>query len=146
MKVIESWNDLEWYGIFRLTGEACPFGMRQLCDLTEKGALILRSFFGFAHDAKLNANWNSGSGYSAMIPMSVLNDLKVFCLFSDGAAKVLLLKDGSAVGYYPEDSEQDYLTHWQILMSTNSLERDYVPVAGPRLGTRMIHGMSGRSE
>jgi len=146
MKAIDNWQDLEWYGIFRLTGEACPFGMRQLCDLTEKGAIIIRSFFGLAPDAKFQANWNSGASCSTMIPISLLDDLKVFCLFSDGAAKVLLLKDGSAFGYYPEDTEQDYLDHWRILMAGGSLERDYVPTAGPRLGTRMIHGMSGRSE
>jgi len=67
-------------GINILTGEACAFNMRVLCDLTEEGCKIIEEFFGGTITCTRETNWNSGGVASVMIPRSCLKDLEKFCL------------------------------------------------------------------
>src|SRR4051812_43485661 len=108
MKSIDCWRDLEQFGINRLTGEACAYGMRQLCDVNTQGASIIREFLGLGYNTKLAGNWNSRvngepSVGSVMLPYEIFGQLAVFCLLSDGAAAVSVSKSGKAIGFYPED-------------------------------------------
>lgn len=81
MLSISKWSDLEEYGIDTLTGEACVYGIRVLCDLTEEGKSTVCSFLGIPKGAKMSANWNSKGVCSVMLPASIMEDLAVFALF-----------------------------------------------------------------
>lgn len=47
-QIHSNWKELEKYGIFMLTGEACAYGMRVLCDVNAQGWRILKQYFGMA--------------------------------------------------------------------------------------------------
>lgn len=100
MKAIRSWRDLEDFGIDALTGEACGYAMRLLCDVTESGKALIESFFGGRIELTPGGNWNRGSDDdphvgSVLLPRSILRDLAAFCLLRDAPADsmVALMRD-----------------------------------------------------
>src|SRR5271157_4753075 len=95
-----NYNNLREYGINPLTGEACPFGVRILCDLTERGRKIVCDLLGIGYTTippagVFSDNWNSGSRYSCMIPRSLFDDLYVWCLLDGGCPEVMVSSDGT---------------------------------------------------
>ncbi len=152
MKTIENWSDLRSFGFDRLTGEACAYGMRQLVDMSAMGAATWREFLGLPYNATLAESWNSGthnpsgpSVASAMIPYDLFRQLAVFCLFKDGAASVVVMGEG-VEGWYPDDDQADLETHLELYRRWKTLVRTYSPLGGPRVGSRMTHAMSGRTD
>lgn len=144
MKNLDGWQDLKPFGIDRLTGEACAYGMRQLCDLTEEGAALWREFLGLPHGTTLADNWNSRGVASAMIPYDLLSQLSAFALLRDGACAVAVSTGGECWGYYPQDDPQEWEELIEHLRLHNWLERTYNPIGGARVGSRMIHAFTGR--
>ncbi len=71
------YDDLRRYGINSLTGEACPYSQRVLCDLTPRGKKIVFDLLGIPPTIPLSENWNSGSSFSMMIPRSLLAQLRL---------------------------------------------------------------------
>lgn len=68
MKTLTCLRDLEPYGIFPLTGEACALSMRILCDLSHVGRRIVRECLGLpipiipaAPGVQLAEPWNSST-------------------------------------------------------------------------------------
>jgi hypothetical protein len=59
MKYINSWNDLQHFGINALTGEACRYSQRVLCDLNATGKLLMEEYLGLPKNTIFAANWNS---------------------------------------------------------------------------------------
>jgi hypothetical protein len=137
------WNELRRYGINPLTGEACPFGLRVLTDLTERGRRILLDMLGA--ECTLRANWNSGSEFSMMIPRSMFQDLYVWCLISDGIDEAIVSEEG-VCGRTAGDTDEDWTEFYDNLQHFDKHPRRISPVGGPRRGTRMVHTMSDRSE
>ncbi len=151
MKTITCWDDLVPYGIERLTGEACAYGMRQLCDVSERGAAIIREFMGLPSGSPLAKNWNSGrsspTGPSVGSVMlgNCRSELAVFCLMADGAATVVVRPDGDVVGFYPSDAcDEESLRYLEYLRKYRKIERSYTSNGGPRVGSRMEHQCTGR--
>lgn len=77
---------LRQFGINPLTGEACGHSMRILCDLSEKGAEVMRAYYGLPYDAPLAENWNSMVGEekavaSIMVSRTLIRELAVFAIF-----------------------------------------------------------------
>lgn len=92
-KSVYPWADLKQFGIEALTGEACVYSLRVLCDLSEAGRTHIAEFFGGIAETGFNANWNSYAGSapavsSVMLPRGILSDLAQFLLFQDGALAV----------------------------------------------------------
>ena len=87
---INSFNDLQQFGINPLTGEACKYGQRTLCDLNEKGCELVASFLGLVHNEvsrPFAANWNSTVNgepavASIMLTRGTMRDLSVFALLN----------------------------------------------------------------
>ncbi len=152
MRTITRWSDLQPYGIETLTGEACAFGTRLLCDVSAKGANLVRELFGLPPDAALNPRYNTRVGHdpsvaSIMLGRDSLPDLAVFCLLYDGAEVVVLQTDGDIVGFYPGDrDDDDSLGLMDFLQAQGMVERTFYPKAGPHVGSRMIHQASGRCD
>ncbi len=156
MKTICCWNDLREFGIDILTGEACAYGMRVLCDVSARGAQTVRELFGLPHNTPLADNWNGGRGNangpsvgSVMLPYDCFKQLAVFCLFADGAAAAVDREDGAVEGWYPDDPDGDndrFQRHLDVLREMKNLTRTYSPVGGPRVGSRTTHAMTGRTD
>jgi hypothetical protein len=141
MKTV-GWNDLRRYDISPLTGEACPFGLRVLTDLTERGRRIVLEMLGA--ECTLRRNWNSGSEISMMIPRSLFTDLYVWCLISEGIDELIVSEEG--VCGRTGDSDEEWTDYYEQLTHFDKHPRRIYPVGGPRHGNRMVHSASGRSE
>jgi hypothetical protein len=90
---VTSFANLEQFGISALTGEACAFGMRTLCDVNEEGKQLLSEFFGIS-ELTLCPNWNTlvdGAPAigSVLLVRELLNPLARFAFFRLGALAVV---------------------------------------------------------
>lgn len=131
-----------------LTGEACHFGMRILCDLSERGAALIRDFIGLPPSVKLADNWNSSVGgepsvASIMLSPSSLNELVAFAVLRRQEYRyVAILKDGCVVAF--ADTPDDCKAFAEVYG-----KREYKLLSGlagaPHQGSRNIHAATGRS-
>ena len=134
-RTVRSWSDLRQFGIDCLTGEACAYSMRLLCDVDARGEKLLAQFFG---NVTLNADhWNSGSEEypatkSVMLPREIFVPLAAFCLLQTGKAVVCEI-DGVVF-------ETDVRPH----ESHNA--RVYMRPTQPSREGRNVHQFTGRSE
>jgi len=88
---IGSWQDLERFGIDALTGEACGYAMRVLCDVTAQGKALIERFLGGSIVIKPESQWNGGTRVdphvgSVLLPYSIFTDLAAFCLLQRAPA------------------------------------------------------------
>jgi hypothetical protein len=136
---IREWRDLEKYGIDVLTGEACGYSLRLLCDLTASGCELMRSFLGGHVGIAHGSNWNSGSKTdphiaSVLLPRGILDELAAFVLLErTHGTGVYLSKDGTFayLGELPERRRE----HVRMLRRPSE-----------SLPSRNVHQMSGRVE
>jgi hypothetical protein len=139
------------FGINVLTGEACGLGMRLLCDLTEKGKLLIEEFFGGCLTLQAGSNWNSNVGdepavASVMLPHSIWLELAAFALLKEGydvaainvlrwsgeAAVAGLKISGTTLDQVMEEHDMGRGPNFRTFQITGTA------------GTRNIHQMSGR--
>lgn len=101
---IGSTNDLKDYGLIYLTGEADPYSMRMLVDVTEQGKQILQQFLG-VRDLLMDKNWNSSDGqqWSIMLPHGIVKDLMVFILFHVEQCDCVYPSTSGFCGYIGEE-------------------------------------------
>ena len=160
MKTISRLSDLEDYGFYPLTGEACNLSMRMLVDLTEQGCKLFCECYGLPRvDNQFNENWNSGSVASVMLPHDAWKSLGVFALLSGAHHTVLCLEDGTLVGvkegesYRGGDGDSDSDlgtftfsggTEMPWPSSYGKIVRIYGLGSNPHVGTRNVHAISGR--
>lgn len=157
MKVL--YNDtclLSELGISPLTGEACAYSMRILCDLNEDGLLLVRDYFGWPQAAQLSENWNSQVNgkpavASIMLHRDVFPSLVVFALFRKGYRYVA--QDESwwhCTGFNDEDIEKRPVLKLYLEKPAEFGKRLFVnPKAtstAPSVGSRNVHAFSGRVE
>ena len=150
MREIRDWNDMRAFGINLLTGEACAYSMRGLCDVSESGKDYIESFFGGNVQIREGSNWNSGfndgngnhldSIGSVMLPYGILQELAAFCLLSvyggtvyiSDRFGVVLIKDDEEI---PDYARKHLVEDCRRFRNWNS---------GPNVGGRNVHAMSGR--
>lgn len=147
MKVLNEFNALGQFGVNVLTGEACKFGMRLLCDLSEEGADLVRQFFGAPDMDCLPLSWNKYMPHggravaSVLLPRSVMQDLMVYALFKvDGCSEVIVCPGHSIVGVRKTD---EYRARYLELAQNDSR---YTVLTNPGNGDgRNTHLFSGRT-
>lgn len=148
-------NDLQKYGINPLTGEACAYSMRTLCDLSEKGVDLLREFLGLMvvlnPQTQFPKNWNSKVGddpavASFMLPNGMYGDLCKFILFHvEKMHYVYRSPDGGWYGYSLSDFNLNAAAfkrleesgEWERWVNTRS--------EAEAEGSRNIHQATGRT-
>ena len=140
---INSWTDLQPFGIGALTGEACAYSMRLLCDVNDSGRDILAEYFGINYEG-FTSPWNSQVGGqesvgSIMLTRELLMPLATFVLFRSGA--LALVKQGSTlIGLYDQEKVRAYHEAGYPL-TRNPTEH----AAQPHAGSRNVHAMTGRA-
>lgn len=107
MKTLYSTEQLQEYGIKPLTGEACGYGMRVLCDVSEYGKELLCQYFGLC-GVELFDNWNTyvGDTYaigSVMLTREALSGLLRFVLFRVDECDVIVVSHGTLTGLKETD-------------------------------------------
>lgn len=151
MKSIQSWDDLRSYGIDLLTGEACGYAMRYLCDVTAAGAALLGRFFGGHVAIKEGSNWNRGSVEdphvgSIMLTQGVFSDLAAFVLLETTRDTAIVSRDGGAV-----ELSAEYFERYRKLDAERPEGSTFEPLIRrvwrrptERTVERNEHAMSGR--
>ncbi len=100
MKHLRRWEDLKPYGIDVLTGEACAYNFRLLCDITAAGVDLFKSVFGLD-------GWNNHGGRSIMLPRAMFEPLAVFALFTvENCSKVYITYNGAVYGVESTDTPE----------------------------------------
>jgi hypothetical protein len=154
MNAIHTFADLEQFGINALTGEACAYSMRVLCDLNADGAVLVADWLGLLDPCPPHAggktpfpfapNWNSTVDGkpaigSVMLDRDCLERLAVFACFRTGAlavatatGAVVPIEDEETLGRYGEYVEQ----HRSARLYRNP---------HPGAGSRNVHMFTGRN-
>lgn len=92
-------NGIKEFGIDALTGEACAYGLRLLCDLSAEACDLVRDFFGLGDKTAFDRNMNSSHEYegtihqhvsSMMLPRGIFAELLYFALIHKGKYEVYL--------------------------------------------------------
>lgn len=148
--LISNWMDYRKLGVEPLTGEACAFSRRVLCDVSEDGAALIKDYLGLPADAALAPKWNSQVGSkpavgSVMLSRDTMQDLAVFALLRNGALAVLV-GPHAVQGLF----EADLLARYEALLRddasvTYSLIRNIRSPAAA-IGSRNVHQATGRVE
>jgi hypothetical protein len=140
-----SYQDMIKFGINPLTGEACAFSKRVLCDLSEKGVELLSEYFGIKNDA-FPENWNSKVGReeavaSVMIDRNAFHDIMIFALMLRGW-HYIIVRDYCLITVTNEEYE---MQQWQDLnLEGIRILLNYNYSTQPRMGSRNLHHTSGR--
>lgn len=143
-RLLRNFSDLREFGINPLTGEACPWSQRLLCDLNERGRRIVLDMLG-CDIGPLPHNWNGGAEFSMMLPMAVLDiDVPLWCLISIGYTEFVVSKDGLC-GRDAGDTDEEWEQYFDTLQMLSREPRKIWPTGGPRRGSRMVHAISGRA-
>ena len=148
MKTLHSLADLSTYGVGILTGEACHYGLRILCDLTENGRDLVAAFMGAPEMDCFEENWNTSIAgvravSSVMLTRHTLADLCVFAMFFVEKADVVLVRGDSVMGL--QCTHEYYDRYMAIVNEPNSGYTVYRKAAQAHRDGRNLHTMTGRT-
>lgn len=147
-KPVYSFGDLAQFGIANLTGEACAYSMRQLCDVNEDGKALLEAYFGI--QLQLADRYNSSvygkpSIGSLMLHSHSSLEIAQFAFFRAGALAVVVTNDRDMHGVFDEERLKAYEDYVEKYPISTSLRRNFsLKSAAPRVGDRMVHAATGR--
>ena len=169
-KRLDSDRDLEQYGIYRLTGEACGIGLRMLCDLSPKGVALMEEMLSIKFTDE-NNSWNhqGKDGWkSIMIPWSLMTDIMVYALSKEyqyvarvewrvpwaNAYYVEGFQDKESYLQFKESANKVYVTDDRTAKEvlddveprTKTHWKVYITSGTASGGTRNQHYFSGRTE
>lgn len=165
MKVINRLVSLEEYGIVPLTGEADALSYRILCDLTNTGLRHVCDAYGLVASCFPSA-WNRGSEHNPHVGCVMLahDAWKQIApvILCQRYGTVFDLRDGHEViavcGISGDEtfSRAEYdcdgkmvrkaqLNGYDFPDCYGEIGRYYSFGSGPRVGTRMVHAMTGRA-
>ena len=147
---VTNMRNLTQFGINALTGEACSYSMRTLCDVNEQGLDLLTDFFGMPK-LELEANWNTTVNDtkaigSLMLVHDIVPTLAQFAFFRLGA--LAIVRNGQDV---TPVFDADLLSRYEQLIEsqeskTHSIYRNHNLQKShqPSIGSRNVHAFSGR--
>jgi hypothetical protein len=149
-KPVSRFFDMGQFGLTGLTGEACAYGMRMLCDVNEEGKALLAEFFGM-HSIALERNWNGFVNEqpaigSIMLPHDIVHKLAQFAFFRKGALAVVCT-NREVNGIFTEERLKEYKDLIEKYPNSGySLYRNHaISSSAPMQGSRNIHAMTGRA-
>lgn len=140
MKAIRGFQDLTYFGVDPLTGEACGLMYRVLFDVTAQGQKIIEKCLGLRLIP--SEAWNHGAEDdphvgSVMLAPEMLVPVGIFALLESGCTEVW--RQGDCLwGVEPSDSDQQKETF--LRMHADVRRYAYRGTAGDR----NVHLMSGR--
>ena len=140
---IQNWRDFEPYGIISLTGEADPYSMRLLCDITEQGKALLEEFFGGGVTLGLPPNWNSKGVGSILLSYGLFQELAMFIMFHKCQHYyAVLYPDGGVHGYGVNEMNEEKLDKMKEYIPGLNVRRNYNVEPGKN---RNEHQFTGRT-
>lgn len=153
-QIHSNWRELEKYGIFMLTGEACAYGMRVLCDVNAQGWCLLKNYFGMVASPAFSMEstgvcilpepWNSRGEPigSIMLPRDSFRELAAFILLNEEeCSTVFIMKAGNVYGFTEQAELEQFHKAWEDNIEWTVTRS----TSGHTVGDREVHIMSGRA-
>ena len=144
---ISNWNELALAsGIKSLTGEACKFSQRLLCDVNEDGLALLQDFFGIP-ELKLADPWNSSvndkpSVGSIMLARAMWEPLAEFVFARKHALAAIYVDNRVSCGIF----DADLLARYEAAnLPHHDIHRYPGPSNAPTVRSRNVHAATGRA-
>jgi len=127
--ILSSWRDLAKYGIGSLTGEACAYSMRLLCDLNEDGVKLIQDMLGmpvsirslsegssadagpFARNMNTRVNDKEAIA-STVLFYELLEPICMFILFHIEGCKTVIIHRGQIRGLTGKEEEYERIMEW----------------------------------
>lgn len=150
-KPVSNFRDLAQFGINGLTGEACAYSMRMLCDVNEEGKELLSEYFGIP-ELTLARNMNSTVGDqpavgSLMLTHDMVPKLAQFAFFRKGAIAVVLTGGRDVNGIFDSQRLQEYrdfIEKHPGECQFSLLNNHALTSSAPMVGSRNVHQATGR--
>ena len=149
MKILNGNHHLKQYGISLLTGEACAYNMRVLCDLSQKGKKLISGYLGLP-DCTFAPNWNSTvddepAVASIMLPRCVFKELNIYILFHVEKSDIAISFED--ISFYGLKREDEYYQSYLDLANEHSGIKVYRNPCNtaPSENGRNIHQFTGRT-
>ena len=146
-------RDLNQFGIESLTGEACAYSMRMLCDLNQEGVDLICDYFGLASGNALAKNWNSEVDErpaiaSIMIENSSFRPLLRFAIFRLGHDTLVFPTEHADIVFaLNRDAPEDRAILEQL--QNNYIDcivyRTAINPGQPRVASRNVHAFTERA-
>lgn len=162
MKTVSQSDIPALLGLNPLTGEACAFSMRVLCDMNEAGCTLMAEFLGMATTTGFQKNWNSqvngtAAVASIMIPYSYLPEMVRFALYRAGYQYVICHNGSVDCTAFNGDDPMILKNGWlqdvlngqpfpDFMGTGMKLYRNPKSAAQPSVGSRNVHAFTGRAE
>jgi hypothetical protein len=96
---LRSYGNLEQYGIYFLTGEACAIGQRLLFDLDEEGVRHLERFLGGSVSVQEGSNVNHRQGQmaSVLLPSATVWELALNIAWNENLSAEYIVGAGDRI-------------------------------------------------
>jgi hypothetical protein len=151
-KPVFGFRDLAQFGITGLTGEACAYSMRTLCDVNEEGKALLAEFFGMP-ELTLAKNMNSTvdgkpSIGSIMLTHDIVPKLAQFAFFTKDALAVVISGGREINGLFEAERVQqyrDFIEQHPNETSFDLVTNHAIRSSAPMVGSRNVHMATGRA-
>lgn len=150
LKPVSNMRDLAQFGINSLTGEACAYSMRTLCDVNEEGKALLAEFFGMP-DISLARNMNSTVDGkpaigSLMLTHEIVPSLAQFAFFTKGALAVAIMGGREIHGLFEAERVQQYrdFSAQENGKGVSVVNNYALRSSAPMVGSRNVHQATGR--
>jgi len=145
--IISDWNDLKKYGIQYLTGEACTYGLRLLCDVNQKGRELLEGYFGVCGlnmPYRMNPHVNGEDSVGCLtLPREIFVPLAKYCLFHVEGCYAVHISNNYITGL-TEDQCRQYLEGYEQQSKNIYFNFGYNPDPSISKNGRNIHQFTGR--
>ncbi|WP_144106774.1 hypothetical protein [Paraburkholderia sp. BCC1886] len=147
---INNWQDLQHFGINALTGEACAYSTRILCDVNAEGCALLLDYFGLPPQGIVSRPWNARvkdepAIGSFMLHRHSLRQLAEFALLRMEAKAIVYRGEDATVGLFTDELLANYEKLMQEMPSSTKqwgIRRNYqLPKA---VGSRNVHMFTNR--
>jgi len=145
---VSQWDHLKQFGINCLTGEACKYAQRLLCDLNEDGAALIMDYLGVT---MLRENWNSTVNdkpavASVMLHRESLQQIAQFAIMRMNPFAIMY-GNHAVIGIFTPEAYDRYSNFIRDFPSStkewklHTLQRSL----NPGDGSRNQHAFSGRT-
>jgi hypothetical protein len=151
---VSSWEHLKQFGINMLTGEACAYAQRLLCDVNEEGRSLLVDYFGLAGDEAVKRNWNDTqiNGLDAvgsfMLHRNSLMQVAEFAMLRSNPKAVVYKGREAIMAIYTDHMMAQYkllIDAWPSMTDAWTM-RTLGKNTQPHVGSRNTHAYSGRTD
>jgi hypothetical protein len=150
---VDNWQHLQQFGINALTGEACAYAQRLLCDVNAEGRDMLLDYLGMPMRTVISGAWNAQvNGEDAvgsfMLHRNSLLQVAEFAMLRSHPKAIVYKGRDAIMAIYTQHMMEQYkklVTDWPATTGQWTM-RTIGQSSQPCVGSRNVHAMTGRTD